>query len=89
VEKTDGQLGRWGLMKTLRGQRSKKLAKYEFDHIDEYGSLTDMPKEAVLEHIDYMIERGCLAVTSFFFPMLRLTEIGQKRLDEVEREVLE
>jgi hypothetical protein len=29
-----------------------------------------------------MIDRGCLSVTSFIFPMLRLTELGQKRLDE-------
>ena len=76
-------------MKILRGQRSKKLAKYEFDHLEEYGSLMDMPKEALLDYIDNMIDRGCLAVTSFFFPMLRLTELGQRRLDGVEREVIE
>jgi superfamily II DNA helicase RecQ len=85
AEQTDGQVGRWGLAKLLRGQKSKKLAKYGFDHIEEYGSLTDMPKEVVLEHIDAMIERGCLAVTSFFFPMLRLTEVGQKRLERMQR----
>lgn len=85
AEKTDGQVGRWGLVKILRGQKSKKLAKYGFDHIEEYGSLVDMPKEVVLEHIDAMIERGCLAVTSFFFPMLRLTEVGQKRLERMRQ----
>jgi|GEM_PF-2566426 len=85
AEKTDGQIGRWGLAKILRGQKSKKLAKYGFDHIEEYGSLADMPKEVVLEHIDAMIERGCLAVSSFFFPMLRLTEVGQKRLERMKQ----
>ncbi len=83
--KTDGQVGRSGLMKLLRGQKSKKLAKYGFDHMEEYGSLSDMPKKVVLENIDSMLERGCLAVTSFFFPMLRLTELGQKRLERIKQ----
>jgi len=38
----------------------------------------------VLKNIDDMIDRGCLTVTSFIFPMLRLTELGQKRLDEMK-----
>ena len=37
AEKTDGQVSRAGLMKILRGEKSRRLAKYEFDHIDEYG----------------------------------------------------
>jgi superfamily II DNA helicase RecQ len=85
AERTDGQVGRWGLAKILQGQKSKRLAKYGFDHIEEYGSLPDMPRKVLLEYIDAMIERGCLAVTSFFFPMLRLTEVGQKRLDRMQR----
>ena len=84
AEETDGQVGRRGLMKVLLGQKSKRLAKYGFDHIEQYGSLPDMPKEAVLKHIDAMIERGCLTVTSFFFPMLLLTEAGRRRLDKME-----
>ncbi len=83
AERTNGQVGRSGLVKILRGEKSKKLSKYGFDHIEEYGSLPDMPKKAVLEQIDAMIERGCLVVTSFFFPMVRLTELGQKRLNKM------
>ena len=82
AEKTDGQIGRSGMVKLLRGEKSKKLAKYGFDHMEEYGFLPDVPKKVVLEHIDEMIERGCLAVSSFFFPMLRLTELGRKRLEK-------
>ena len=84
AERTDGQTGRWGLMKILQGQKSKKLAKYEFDHIEEYGAFPDMPKKVILEYIDAMIERGCLAVTSFPFPMLQLTEVGKRRLDRMK-----
>lgn len=80
AEKTDGQVGRCGIMKILRGQRSKKLAKYGFDHIEEYGVLSNVPGKAILEQIDAMIEKGCLTVSSFPFPMLRLTRLGQKRL---------
>jgi superfamily II DNA helicase RecQ len=85
AKKTDGQVGRSGLLKILLGEESRKLAKYGFDHMEEYGSLTDMPKEAILQHIDTMIERGCLSVNSFFFPMLQLTNVGHKRLEKMEQ----
>ena len=85
AEKTDGQVGRWGLAKILLGEKSKKLAKYGFDHLEEYGSLTHMPKKAVLKQIDTMIERGCLSVTSFFFPMLQLTDVGRRRMEGTGR----
>ena len=81
AEKTDGQVGRSGLLKILLGRKSKRLAKYGFDHIEEFGSLSDVPKKVVLENIDTMLERGCLAITSFPFPMIRLTELGQKRME--------
>ena len=84
AERTDGQVGRRGLMKILRGEKSRKLTKYEFDHVDEYAILSYMSKADVLKNIDEMIDRGCLIVTSFIFPMLRLTELGQKRLDEMK-----
>lgn len=85
AEKTDGQVGRWGLAKILLGEKSKRLAKYDFDHIEEFGSLADMPKETILEHIDAMLERGCLSVGSFFFPMLQLTDVGRRRLERLEQ----
>ena len=87
AEKTDGQVGRRGLMKILRGEKSRKLTKYELDHIDEYAILSYMSKADVLKNIDEMIDRGCLAVTSFIFPMLRLTELGQKRLDRMQEDL--
>ena len=85
ADKADGQVGRSGLMKILRGEKSKKLAKYEFDHMEEYGSLADMSKKDVLELIDAMIERGCLSVSGFFFPMLQLTDVGRRRLERMEQ----
>ncbi|MFC1714923.1 RecQ family ATP-dependent DNA helicase [Candidatus Poribacteria bacterium] len=86
AERTEGQVGRSGLTKILRGEKSKKLTKYEFDHIEQYGSLADMPKRDVLELIDTMIERGCLSVGSFFFfSMLRLTDVGRRRLERMEK----
>jgi RecQ family ATP-dependent DNA helicase len=86
AEKTDGQVGRSGLVKILLGQKSKKLAKYGFDHMEEYGILSDIPKKDLLGYIDNMIERGCLNVTSFLFPMIRITEIGQKRLERMQND---
>lgn len=84
AKKTDGQVGRLGLAEILLGKRSKRLAKYEFDHIEEFGLLADMPKKAVLEHIDEMLERGCLSISSFFFPMVQLTDLGRRRLEKMQ-----
>ncbi len=72
AEKTDGQVGRGGMLKILLGRDARKLSKLKLDHLDEYGSLFFMRREAVLEHIDYLIERGCLNVSSFFFPMVSI-----------------
>ena len=80
AEKTDGQVGRSGMLKILLGRDSRKLAKLKLDHLEEYGSLSFMRREAVLEHLDYLIERGCLHVSSFFFPMVDLTNVGRERI---------
>lgn len=80
AEKTDGLVGRGDMAKLLLGQDSKKLSKHKFDHLPEYGSLSAMDKKSVLEHIDHLIERGCLSVSSMFFPMITITEAGQNRL---------
>ncbi len=80
AEKTDGQVGLGGMAKLLLGHDSRKLSKLKLDHLEEYGSLSFMRREAVMEHIDYLIERGCLDVSSFFFPMVSLTEVGQGRI---------
>jgi len=79
ADKTDGQVGRSDMLKILLGKESKKLSKCKFDH-----SLSHLKKEVILEHIDYLIERGCLVMNTFLFPMLVLTEAGQKRLNRMK-----
>jgi len=86
AESADGQLGRSGMLKSLLGRESKKLSKLRLDHSDEYGSLAFMRKESILEHIDYLIERGCLHVSSFFFPMVNITDVGQERIKRLIRQ---
>jgi len=83
AEKTDGLVGRRDMMKILLGQKSKRILRYGFDHIDEFGSLSKMPKKEVLNHIDNLLERGCLQVSSLFFPMIQLTDTGRKRLEKI------
>ncbi len=81
AENTEGQVGRSGMLKILQGRDSRKLSKLKLDHLAEYGSLSFMRREAVVDHIDYLIERGCLRVGSFlFFPMIFLTEVGHRRI---------
>jgi len=87
AEKTDGLVGRGDMAKLLFGQESKRLSKYKFDHLQEYGSLSSMDKKSVLEHIDHLIERGCLSISSMFFPMITITEAGQNRLTRMTTSV--
>ena len=80
AENTAGQVGRSGMLKILLGRDSRKLAKLKLDHLDEYGSLSLMRREAVLEHIDYLIERGCLDVSSPFVSRYRAERFMNERL---------
>jgi len=84
AEKTDGLVGRRDMVKLLLGQKTKKILRYGFDHVEEFGCLSKMPKKDVLNHIDNLIERGCLQVSSLFFPMIQLTDIGRKRLVKIK-----
>jgi superfamily II DNA helicase RecQ len=89
AEQTDGQVGRSGLLKILQGRDSRKLSKLKLDHLEEYGSLSFMRREAVLEHMDYLLERGCLAVSALFFPMLDITDVGRNRIKRlIQHDVL-
>jgi ATP-dependent DNA helicase RecQ len=83
AEKTDGLVGRRDMAKLLLGQKAKRILRYGFDHVEEFGCLSEMPKKEVIKHIDYLIERGCLEITSLFFPMIQLTDIGRKRLARI------
>ena len=85
AEKTDGQANRRDLIKILAGQPSKKLLKNSFDHLNEYGYLSNIEKKTILEHIDYLVERGCLSVSSLFFPAIYLTELGRNRINKATK----
>jgi len=80
AEKIDGLINRKDMAKLLIGRLTKKILKYGFDHIEEFGCLSSMNKKDIIKHIDELIERGCLQVSSLFFPMIQLTDVGRKRL---------
>lgn len=81
VHQTDGQAGPGDLAKILLGRKSKRLARLDFDHLPQFGALGGMDRGTVIEHIDDLIQRGCIAVGSLiFFPRLRLTDAGEQRL---------
>jgi len=50
----------------MGGQASRAIVKNGLDHIEEFGALADMSKADILNHIDYLIERGCLSVGFLF-----------------------
>lgn len=82
VQRTDGQATRRDLLKILHGENSKKLAKFHFDHLNEFASLKTINRNEILKYIDEMIERGLISVSIIGFPALQLTDIGRKRLNE-------
>ncbi len=48
--------------------------------------MAELDRKTVIEHIDDLIQRGCIAVGSLiFFPKLRLTEVGERRPEELLR----
>lgn len=83
TEKIDGLLSRRDMLKMLTGQKTKRIAKYGFDHVEEFGCLSDMPKGAILEKIDELLELRCLKITSLFFPMIQLTDAGRQRQKKI------
>jgi hypothetical protein len=76
VNNADGLIGRSGLYKLLQGRNSKKFMSYGLDHIFEFGALSHISKSEILDHVDYLIERGCLQIGTLFFPMIQITEYG-------------
>jgi len=83
VNNADGLIGRSGLYKLLQGENSKKFMRYGLDHIDEFGALSHISKSEILNHTDYLIERGCLQIGTLLFPMIQITDTGKKRLDRM------
>ena len=84
---SSGIIGRSGMLKLLRGQHSRKFAKYGLDHLPEFGSLSHIDKSEILNHIDYMIERGCLQIGTLLFPMIQITDTGKARLSKMVQNV--
>ncbi len=83
--KTDGQIDRGDMLKILKGQKTKRIAKFDFDHIEEYGLLRELSRETVLKYIDELIESGCLKVVNVFFPKIQITDVGRRRLSKMSK----
>jgi len=79
----DGLIGRSGVYKLLQGRNSKKFKKLGLDHISEFGVLSHISKTEILNHVDYLIERGCLNIGFWFFPNIQITDTGKSRLDRM------
>ena len=80
VERVDGLISRGGLMKLLHGQTTRGILRNGLDHIDQFGVLASMSKEGILDHVDNLIELGCLQISGLMFPMIQITDVGRNRL---------
>lgn len=83
--KTDGQINRSDMLNILKGQKTKKIAKYNFDHLEEFSSLRNLNRETILRYIDELIESGCLKLDSLFFPKIQITDAGRRRLSKLSK----
>jgi len=70
AEKADGLIGRSSVCKLLQGRNSKKFMRNGLDHISEFGVLSHISKSEILNHVDYLLERGCFQIGTLFFPMI-------------------
>ncbi len=83
--KTDGQINRSEMLKILKGQKTKKIAKFDFDHLEEFSSLRNLTRETVLRYIDELIESGCLKVGNLLSPKIQITDLGRRRLSKLSK----
>jgi len=72
ADKADGLLSRGAMAKLLQSHKSRAIMKNGLDHISEFGALSQTSKSEILNHIDYLIERGCLNVGFWFFPNIQI-----------------
>lgn len=67
-------VGKALLTDILRGSKSEKITRMGYDKLTTYGIMSETPVHTIRSILDFLIEKGYLAVTSGEYPMVTATE---------------
>lgn len=67
-------VGKALLTDILRGSKSEKISRMGYDKLTTYGIMSETPAHTIRSILDFLIEKGYLAVTSGEYPVVTATE---------------
>lgn len=74
IARTGQRYGKKMIVDILRGSKNERLLSMGLDRQSTYGLLQDLSEKRVRDSIDYLIEKGYLALVGAEYPTLQLTE---------------
>jgi ATP-dependent DNA helicase RecQ len=80
-----GRFGKNMLAATLRGSAAKNVMQARLNELSTYGIVRDIPQEVTLAYIDALCAAGCLRVSPGAYPMVAITDLGNRVMREQER----
>ena len=81
VQAINGRIGARLIASTLLGSREQRVQELGLDRSPHYGALRGMPRRALSDVIDEMIERGYLASSGGKYAVVRLGPRGRQALE--------
>lgn len=67
-------VGKALLMDILRGSKAEKITRMGYDKLTTYGIMSETPVHTIRSILDFLIEKGYLAVTAGEYPVVTVTE---------------
>ena len=95
ISRFNNKFGMKLIANLLRGSREKRILDWWLDKSDDYGVLSEYSSELVEAVLEWLIKEEFLEQTSWKFPLIRLTDLGEvwlkkeKILKESEPELQE
>ncbi|GAB6391000.1 MAG: DNA helicase RecQ [Treponematales bacterium] len=84
VEQRGRRFGRTVIIDILRGVPDKKVREHGLDSLSTWGIMADIDANRVRAILDFLIERGILAVEGDEYPVVRLTTASREALNAAE-----
>ncbi|MGH9881959.1 MAG: RQC domain-containing protein, partial [Pyrinomonadaceae bacterium] len=80
-----GRFGKNMLAATLRGSAAKNVMQAHLNELSTYGLLKELRQDDLLLHIDALLAAGCLRISGGEYPIVSVTELGERVMREQER----
>jgi len=79
-----GRFGKTILANTLRGSAAKAVMQAHLNELSTYGILKEMRQEDLLVYIDALVAARCLRLSPGTYPIVSITELGERVMREQE-----